>query len=356
MASTTKKGSKRKKVNPRRALVKKSTAKQAQTIVELRQELAESARELHDCKRQFNAALEQQSATSEILRAIARSHTNIQPILDIIAENAAQLCGADDAVIRRVEGNTLRAVAHFGSIPMAVDLGGLDPIERGGFAGRAIQEARTLHVHDLMLAEHEFPGARERGIALGVRTALAVPLLRDGKPLGLIHIRRLKVQPFTEQQIRLVETFADQAVIALENTRLFQELSDKSRSLESSNAELREALEQQTATSEILGVIASSPTDIQSVFSTMARSAARLCEAFDVIVLRIDGEMLRLVAHHGPMPAGDVPLHRGTVSGRTVMERRLIHLNDPQAEVADFPEGSALAREWASAPQSVCPY
>ena len=346
MASTTKKGSKNKKTKLRCPVVKTSSARHAPTNAELRRQLAESLLREQTAKRQLNEAVEQQSATSEILRAIARSHTNIQPILDIIAENAAQLCGADDAVIRQVEGNTLRAVAHFGSIPMAVNLGGLDPIERGGFAGRAIQEARTLHVHDLMLAEDEFPGARERGIALGIRTALAVPLLRDGKPLGLIHIRRLKVQPFTEQQVRLVETFADQAVIALENTRLFQDLSEKSRSLESSNAELREALEQQTATSEILGVIASSPTDVRSVFSTMARSAARLCEAFDVIVLRVDGEMLRLVGHHGPMPAGDVPLHRGTVSGRTVMERRLIHLNDPQAEVAEFPEGSALAREW----------
>src|SRR4030095_12864724 len=125
----------------------------------------------------------------------------------------------------------------------------------GGFAGRAIQGGRTLHVHDLLTAEAEFPGARERGIALGVRTSLAVPLLRDGSPIGLIHIRRLKVQPFTERQIRLVETFADQAVIAIENVRLFQELQDRNR-------DLTEALEQQTATSEILGVISSSPTDV----------------------------------------------------------------------------------------------
>jgi GAF domain-containing protein len=272
----TKERSKTQNPNPRRPSAKTSPVKHAPTNAEPRQQLADSlerekatAKELQDCKRQLTEAVEQQSATSEILRAIARSRTNIQPILDIIAENAAQLCGADDAVIRQVEGDTLRAVAHFGSIPMAINLGGIDPIERGGFAGRAIQEARTLHVHDLMVVEDEFPGARERGIALGVRTALAVPLLRDGKPLGLIHIRRLKVQPFTEQQIRLVETFADQAVIALENTRLFQELSDKSRSLESSNAGLREALEQQTATSEVLRMIASSPTELQPVLDTV---------------------------------------------------------------------------------------
>ena len=135
---------------------------------------------------ELKESLEQQTATSEILGVIASSPTNIQPVLDTIAENAAQLCGADDAVIRRVEGGALRVAAHFGSIPMARQLGRLDPIERGGFAGRAIQEGRTLHVHDLPAAEDQFPGARERGIALGVRTALAVPLLREGEPIGLI--------------------------------------------------------------------------------------------------------------------------------------------------------------------------
>jgi GAF domain-containing protein len=123
---------------------------------------------------------------------------------------------------------------------MAEGLGVLTPIERGGLIGRAAEAGRTLHVHDLRAAEAEFPGARDRGIAVGVRTALAVPLLRDGKPIGIIHIRRLKVQPFTEQQIKLVETFADQAVIAIENMRLFKELGER-------NAELREALEHQTA-------------------------------------------------------------------------------------------------------------
>ena len=139
------------------------------------------------------------------------------------------------------------------------------------------------------------------------------------------------MRPFTESQIELVETFADQAVIAIENVRLFQEL--------------KESLEQQTATSEILGVIASSPTDIQPVLNTVAETAARLCEAIDVMVLRVDGEILRLVAHHGPIPAGDVSLHRGTLGGRTVIERRLFHIRDLQAEVDEFPEGSALARD-----------
>src|SRR5262249_5740009 len=172
----------------------------------------------------------------------------------------------------------------------------------------------------------------------GDRTTLATPMLREGIPIGAILIRRSEVRPFSDKQIALLETFADQAVIAIENVRLFKELEERNR-------DLTEALEQQTATSEILRVIASSPTDIQPVFDSIARSAARLCEAFDVMVLRVDGKVLRLVAHHGPIPAGDVPLHPRTLGGRTVIDRRLLHIRDLQTEVDEFPEGSALARE-----------
>src|SRR5687767_13664395 len=294
---------------PRRPSLKEANAKLVHENKQLRRERDEGA--------------EQQAATSAILRMIASSPMDIQPVLDTMAEYAARLCGADDAVIRRVEGKSLRVVAHFGSIPMARELGELDPIERGGFAGRAVQKARTLHVHDLRDAEAEFPGARERGIALGVRTALAVPLLRNGKALGLIHIRRLKVQPFTEQQIRLVEAFADQAVIAIENVRLFQEL--------------KESLEQQTATSEILGVIARSPTDIQSVLDTIAENAARLCDAKDALIFRVEGDVHRRVAVYGPMPSPGMgvrgPNTRGTPVGRAIVDRQAIHVHDITAEL-----------------------
>src|SRR5688500_5381536 len=274
MAKTTKTAPKKSKPKPR-------AVSSADSVSKLKQIIAAQAREIREGQ-------EQQAATSAILRMIASSPMDIQPVLDTMAEYAARLCGADDAVIRRVEGKSLRVVAHFGSIPMARELGELDAIERGGFAGRAVQKARTLHVHDLRDAEAEFPGARERGIALGVRTALAVPLLRNGKALGLIHIRRLKVQPFTEQQIRLVEAFADQAVIAIENVRLFREL--------------KESLEQQTATSEILGVIASSPTDIQTVLETIAENAARLCDAKDALIFRVEGDVHRRAAVFGSIP------------------------------------------------------
>ena len=283
---------------------------------------------------ELKESLEQQTATSEILGVIASSPTNIQPVLDTIAENAAQLCGADDAVIRRVEGGALRVAAHFGSIPMARELGGLDPIERGGFAGRAIQEGRTLHVHDLTAAEDQFPGARERGIALGVRTALAVPLLREGEPIGLIHIRRLKVQPFTERQIKLVETFAHQAVIAIENVRLFQELQLRNR-------ELTEALEQRTATGEILSVISSSPTDVQPVFSTIAESSMRLCGALFSSVYQFDGELIHMVAERNyPSMARELSErlfpskpNRQLFTGRAILERAVVNVPDVQSDL-----------------------
>jgi GAF domain-containing protein len=301
-----------------RPVSKKSRAKVPATVEELRRELKE--------------ALEQQAATGEILRMIARFPTDLGPVLNAIAQTAARLCGAEDAVVRRVEGNSLRLVAHFGPIPMARKLGEIDPVDRAGLSGRAVREGRTIHVHDLVPSEAEFPGARERGVAVGVRTALAVPLLRDGLVIGLIHIRRLKVRPFTERQIKLVETFADQAVIAIENVRLFQELT--------------EALEQQTATGEILGVIASSPTDLQPMLDVLAENAARLCEANDARIMRVEGDALKPAAHYGPIldpHRGDgAPISRGWLSGRAVVDRQTIHIHDMEADTAaEFPESKS---------------
>ena len=150
--------------------------------------------------------------------------------------------------------------------------------------------------------------------------------------------RRTEVRPFTPAQIKLLETFADQAVIAIENVRLFNEL--------------KEALEQQTATSEILGVIASSPTDIQPVLDAVAESAARLCESSDAHIWRRESDRLLLVAHHGPIPRGPIgesslALVRGTVAGRSVLDGRTIHVADVQTEVDEFPEGSEDARRIA---------
>src|SRR5207342_424798 len=172
----------------------------------------------------------------------------------------------------------------------------------------------------------------------GHRTTLATPLLREGVPLGAILIRRLEVRLFTDKQIRLLETFAAQAVIAIENVRLFNELDTRNR-------QLTEALEQQTATSEILRVIASSPTDIQPVLDVVAEHAARLCEAADANIYRMDGTGYRLVAAYGSMPIPNRdkprPLIRGLPPGRAMIDRAVVHVDDmmsPEAQV-EFPEG-----------------
>ena len=323
MALTTKKDSKKSKAKPRRPVVKKSQPKQAQNIQSLQHALDES--------------LEREAATSDILRMIARSPTNLPPVLDAIAERAANLCDAEDAAIFRVDGNFLRLAAHLGPIPMADAVGESLVMDRDTPAGRAIADRQTIHVPDLQTAETEFPGAKTRGIAMGVRTVLSTPLLREGIAIGAIHIRRREMRPFSDRQIKLLETFADQAVIAIENARLIHEQQARNR-------DLTEALEQQTATSEILRVIASSPTNIQPVLDVVAENAASLCDASDALILRVAGDTLQTAARFGPIAsAASRVISRGFPGGRAVIDQQTIHVHDMATAVeTDFPDARIL--------------
>jgi signal transduction histidine kinase len=255
----------------------------------LRESYATLEQRVEDRTSELSEALEQQTATAEILRVISSSPTDVQPVLDAVAESASRLCGAADVLIHRVEGEILHRAAHYGPVPVA------QPVDRPLGAhvpsGRAVVERRTIHVHDILeaLERGDYPDARALQERSGFRTILATPLMRDDAAIGVIVIRRLDVRPFTDKQIALLQTFADQAVIAIENVRLFKEL-------EARNAALTESLEQQTATGEILRVIAGSQTDLQPVFAAIARSSVRLAEAKFSLVTRYDGNVFELVA------------------------------------------------------------
>jgi signal transduction histidine kinase len=313
--------------------------------VRLFTELQEKNRALTDAHAQVSEALERQTATSEILRIIAGSPTELQPVLDAIAENAARVCDARDAVIYRIEqGDVTRIVAGYGPIPKRrVGEHGRNLV-RGSIPGRAMLDRTTVHVHDIESKEgDDFPFSRDLQRRLGsdLRTALSTPLLREGVSIGAILIRRAEVQPFTDRQIETLETFARQAVIAIENVRLFTELQERNRALTQAHAQVTESLEQQTATAEILRVISRSPTDVRPAFEAIVQSASRLCDGADCIAVRFDGDLEHLMARHNPKP-GTLdsvaalfprrPRRDGTATDRAILERRIVHVADIMAD------------------------
>src|SRR5262245_52317556 len=221
----------------------------------------ENAR-IHDLEKRLAEALEQQTTTAGILKVISRLPTDIEPVLESVAVSAARLCQAADVSIFRVEGARMRLVIHRGPLDAAEVGKHTIPIAPGSVNGEAVLERRTVHVTDLQAETDRYPAGSAQARQLGWHTMLSVPLLHENIARGVIVLRRAEIRPFTDKQVVLLETFADQAVIAIENVRLFNET--------------KEALEQQTATSEILRVISRSQTDVQPVFDAIIASAVRL--------------------------------------------------------------------------------
>jgi GAF domain-containing protein len=286
--------------------------------------------ELGARNRDLTEALEQQTATSEILRVISRSQTDVQPVFDTIVRSAVSLCDGLFSALYQFDGELLHQVAQHNYAPEALEeLHRVFPARptRALFTGRVILERAVVHIPDSEVdPEHQHKALRR---AIGWRSGLFVPMLREGAPIGVIEVARAEPGPFTDSEIELLKTFADQAVIAIENVRLFTEL-------QASNRELTTALDTQTATSDILRVISSSPTDVQPVFDTIVRSAVRLCDGLFSALFQFDGELIHQVAHHNFAPeALEAQLRvfptrpsRGLGAARAILDSAVVHIPD----------------------------
>jgi GAF domain-containing protein len=298
--------------------------------------------EVQQRTRELTESLEYQTATGDILRVISRSPTDVQPVFDTIAESAVRLCDGQFSFVLRFDGNLMHFAAGHG-----LSAEGLKafqrlvprPADEDTATGRAILHRAVAQIPDV-LVEPVYAG---RGLADAAtyRSIVAVPLLRDGDPIGAIAVARAVAGSFSERQIALLQTFADQAVIAIQNVKLFDEVQAKSR-------DLSEALTYQTGSANILKVIASSPTDVEPALKAIVESVCELCDAYDANVLLKIGDDLHFSAHHGPIPTGQHarPINRQWVTGRSVVDKVPVQVRDFQApEAAEFPEGQRQSRE-----------
>ncbi|MBM2712817.1 GAF domain-containing protein [Mesorhizobium caraganae] len=292
---------------------------------------------------ELGEALQQQTATADVLKVISRSAFDLQSVLQTLIDSAVRLCCAKTSGIFMRDGDVFRLAAGYGQTPeyRAYEEANPSPISRQSWVGRTALDKAVVHIPDVTKdTEHGLPEAPRLG---GYSAVLCVPLMREGSVIGVFAMTRPEPGAFTDSQIELVQTFADQAVIAIENVRLFEEVQQRTR-------EATEALEYQTATSDVLSVISRSPTDGQPVFDMIAQSAARLCEAQFCFVYRFDGELLHFVAHHG-ITEESVEIVRNTFpvapTRGSAAERAILYLD--VAQIPDLTLDSEFTHRAAAA-------
>jgi two-component system, NtrC family, sensor kinase len=286
----------------------------------------------------LSESLQQQTATADVLKVISRSTFDLETVLKTLVESAARLCDAEKATITRQRDGAFYRAESFGfsrefmdhvrDIPVTLD--------RGSVTGRALLEGVVVHIPDVTSdPDYHF----DEGVKFGnYRTLLGVPMMREGVAIGVLALTRSEVRPFTDKQIELVATFADQAAIAIENVRLFDEVQARTR-------DLSEALTYQTGSANILRVIASSPTDVAPVLQAIVESACDLCAAYDAVLVLKQGDKLVVGAHHGRVPLNRTTWRydRTTVSGRAIANRAPVHVADIAAEAAEFPLAAKMS-------------
>jgi len=284
---------------------------------------------------ELRESLQQQTATADVLKVISRSTFDLQPVLDTLTESAAQLCEAEIAAIIRQKGDAYYWATSYGlptdSSKYIKENVAIEP-GRATVAGRVLQEGKTVHVPDVLADQEYAIPARDAQKIAGHRATLGVPLLREGSPIGVVLLMRRSPKPFTEKQIELVESFADQAVIAIENVRLFDEVQARTR-------DLTDSLQQQTATADVLKVISRSAFDLQAVLNALIETAARMCDADQGAITReIDGAFFRAASYGYSSELSDfihntpVQMDRSSIAGRALVEGRIVQILDVKAD------------------------